>query len=422
MSIQRNAISSNLTSVSNEDRLIHYTYVVSILLSEFGSSIEMDRPIPIELIKQVAPQLMKKPEAQAVKIWNTVRRGYRASNASNEEIERWKQKLNRIIEKLEAKTKIKFVGNYPWRLFSYPCGHLEDVQPLYDRAIAEAFIGCPPDWKCSWECGKISNYDMYAAIEMVILVHEPSWLFQGEALTTNVVPLIESNLNELVIFIYMWQLRNIFEKKRKDEQPPEQTALPLQPSRELNVDELSRLQESLNEANAKLSAAEAELTKLRRENRMLKYSAEKANSNIAIKNSALPCPTIGDIQQTSAEEPRLKEPPAHEDLLPLPETGIVFLGGHQRVIAKLKELHPKWIFMTDTSPKVNCLLSSTNSVHAVFVVTTYLSHGLYQHVEAAIGKDVPKFYVTSTNIELLEKDMQKQYSLAVRTGKLARTA
>ena len=422
MSIQRNAISSNLTSVSNEDKLIHYKYAVSVLLNEFGNSLEMDRPVPAELIKQVAPQLMKKPKSQATRLWAALQRSYSTSSANKEEVERWKQKLNRVIEKLETKTKMKFVGNYPWQLFSYPDDRLEDVQSLYDGAITEAFMGCPPDWDCSLNCGKISNYDMYAAIEMVILVHEPSWLFQGEALTTNVVSLIEDNLNELVIFIYMWQLRNIFEKKRKDEQPPEQTALPLQPVRELNVDELSRLQESLNEANAKLSAAEAELTKLRRENRMLKYSAEKANSPIVAKNDEFSCSAIENIQQTSAEEPRLKEPPAHEDLLPLPETGIVFLGGHQRVIAKLKELHPKWIFMTDTSPKVNCLLSSTNSVHAVFVVTTYLSHGLYQHVEAAIGKDVPKFYVTSTNIELLEKDMQKQYSRAVRTGKLARTA
>lgn len=78
--------------------------------------------------------------------------------------------------------------------------------------------------------------------------------------------------------------------------------------------------------------------------------------------------------------------------------------------------------MTDTAPKMNSLLSSTNSVNAVFVVSTYLSHKLYQHLEAAIGKDVPKFYVTSTNIELLERDMQKQYSLAVSTGKLAHTA
>lgn len=422
MSIQRNVISSNLTSVSNEDRLIHYTYVVSVLLSEFGSSLEMDRPIPVELIKQVAPQLMKKPEAQAAKIWNTIRRGYHVSNASNEEIERWKQKLNRIIEKLEAKTKIKFVGNYPWRLFSYPCGHLEDVQPLYDRAVAEAFIGCPPDWKCSWECGKISNYDMYAAIEMVILVHEPSWLFQGGALTTNVVSLIEDNLNELIIFIYLWQLRNIFEKKRKDEQPPKQTAHPLQPVRELNVDELSRLQEALSESNAKLSEAEVEITKLRRENRMLKHSAEKANGDSEVNNHERHRPAFENIQQTSMEGCQPKEPTAPEDLLPLPETGIVFLGGHQRVIAKLKELHPKWIFMTDTAPKMNSLLSSTNSVNAVFVVSTYLSHKLYQHLEAAIGKDVPKFYVTSTNIELLERDMQKQYSLAVSTGKLAHTA
>lgn len=219
----------------------------------------------------------------------------------------------------------------------------------------------------------------------------------------------------------MWQLRNIFEKKR-DEQPPEQAAQPLQPVRELNADELSRLQKELSESNAKLSAAEAEITKLRRENRMLKHSAEKANGDIVVNNHERLRPAFENIQQASIESCQPKEPTAPEDLLPLPETGIVFLGGHQRVIAKLKELHPKWIFMTDTSPKMNSLLSSTNSVNAVFVVSTYLSHKLYQHLEAAIGKDVPKFYVTATNIELLERNMQKQYSLAVSTGKLAHTA
>lgn len=422
MGIQRNAISSNLTSVSNEDRLIHYKYAVSVLLNEFGNSLEMDRPIPAELIKQVAPQLMGKPKSQAVRLWAALQRSYNTSSASKEEVERWKQKLNRIIEKLETKTKIKFVGNYPWQLFSFPDDRLEEVQSLYDGAIAEAFMGCPPDLDCSLDCGKISKYDMYAAIEMVILVHEPSWLFQGGALTTNVVSLIEDNLNELIIFIYLWQLRNIFEKKRKDEQPPKQTAHPLQPVRELNVDELSRLQEALSESNAKLSEAEVEITKLRRENRMLKHSAEKANGDSEVNNHERHRPAFENIQQTSMEGCQPKEPTAPEDLLPLPETGIVFLGGHQRVIAKLKELHPKWIFMTDTAPKMNSLLSSTNSVNAVFVVSTYLSHKLYQHLEAAIGKDVPKFYVTSTNIELLERDMQKQYSLAVSTGKLAHTA
>lgn len=87
----------------------------------------------------------------------------------------------------------------------------------------------------------------------------------------------------------------------------------------------------------------------------------------------------------------------------LPEKGVLFLGGHQNMTKKLWNKYPEWLFVTDDR------LRTLDDVKYVFYWTNHGSHKMMRHVFSQLAEDTEIFYVTFTNIELLEDEMKRLY-------------
>lgn len=89
----------------------------------------------------------------------------------------------------------------------------------------------------------------------------------------------------------------------------------------------------------------------------------------------------------------------------LPNKGVLFLGGHQNLVNKLRNEYPKWVFMTDDDAKRIKSIKQTT----VFYFTKYGSHTLMRYVYSMLPKGVKIHYVTATNIPMLIKEMEELY-------------
>lgn len=90
----------------------------------------------------------------------------------------------------------------------------------------------------------------------------------------------------------------------------------------------------------------------------------------------------------------------------LPVKGVLFLGGHQNMIKKLRQLFPKWKYVSDDQLKQCSYFSQT----IVFYWTKHSSHKLMQYVYSKLPENVSVIYVTATNLSLLIMEMQNTYS------------
>ena len=89
----------------------------------------------------------------------------------------------------------------------------------------------------------------------------------------------------------------------------------------------------------------------------------------------------------------------------LPNKGVLFLGGHQNLVNKLRNKYPKWAFMTDDDAKRIKSIKQTT----VFYFTKYGSHTLMRYVYSMLPEGVKIHYVTATNIPMLIKEMEALY-------------
>ena len=89
----------------------------------------------------------------------------------------------------------------------------------------------------------------------------------------------------------------------------------------------------------------------------------------------------------------------------LPEKRILFLGGHQNMVKKLRQQFPKWTYVPDDKlrryPNINHKI--------VFYWTKHSSHSKMEHVYNKLSDDAEILYVTATNIPLLIDEMQNKY-------------
>lgn len=95
----------------------------------------------------------------------------------------------------------------------------------------------------------------------------------------------------------------------------------------------------------------------------------------------------------------------YNTLTTLPEKGILFLGGHQNMVKKLRQLFPKWTYVPDDKlrryPNINHKI--------VFYWTKHSSHSKMEHVYSKLPNDAVILYVTATNISMLINEMQHRY-------------
>lgn len=90
---------------------------------------------------------------------------------------------------------------------------------------------------------------------------------------------------------------------------------------------------------------------------------------------------------------------------PLPEKGILFLGGHPNMTKKLRQQFPKWTFVSDEQLK-KC---SCANPAAVFYWTGHCSHKMMRYVYSKLPANASILYVTATNLPMLIAQMQQVY-------------
>lgn len=99
-----------------------------------------------------------------------------------------------------------------------------------------------------------------------------------------------------------------------------------------------------------------------------------------------------------AEQQEPEKPWLNTDL---PDDGVVFLGGHENMVKKLRERYPRWTFLADESTQ-----TVPTNVDIVYVWSGHLSHPLWKRVIDAIGSREKLLYVQATNLDRLKEEMQ----------------
>ena len=87
----------------------------------------------------------------------------------------------------------------------------------------------------------------------------------------------------------------------------------------------------------------------------------------------------------------------------LPRENIVFLGGHPNMLKKLREHHPKWIYI---GTETEALHNIPKICDYIFVWSGHLSHGIWYHIDKQFEGRERFLFVQATNIQRLEEEMK----------------
>lgn len=97
----------------------------------------------------------------------------------------------------------------------------------------------------------------------------------------------------------------------------------------------------------------------------------------------------------------------------LPEGNVLFLGGHQNMTKKLRQIFPNWTYLSDD------LFKEIGQIDTIFFWTKHSSHSMMEFVACRKSNDAKICYVTATNIKRLIKEMEDQYLAQVATREVA---
>lgn len=92
---------------------------------------------------------------------------------------------------------------------------------------------------------------------------------------------------------------------------------------------------------------------------------------------------------------------------------VLFVGGSQSFVNRIKARHPDWTFVTmDDGLKAK----SRPAVDMIVIYCKYLSHQYMRHWYAAVSDNIPRIYVTSTNLDIVDSEIKGQYARAIAKG------
>ena len=116
--------------------------------------------------------------------------------------------------------------------------------------------------------------------------------------------------------------------------------------------------------------------------------------------------TSGSDDDSSDTEPQSDISDRALDNVVLPDSGVVFLGGKDYVIERLKARYPNWTFMNSSNYTRRGLPKNPE----IFIIFhTVVGHKDIQRIDAGLPKGTPIGYVSSTNIALLELELKREY-------------
>lgn len=123
-------------------------------------------------------------------------------------------------------------------------------------------------------------------------------------------------------------------------------------------------------------------------------------------NSDVDEDTLDDVELYEQDSELLPE----EEALPeLPDTGIMFVGGHPNFLKKLRELYPNWIYLTHKNAPER--MSQYSKLSACFICDEHMGHSLFCSVISSVkSSGVPYSYVKATNIDRVITEMRQDYA------------
>lgn len=94
---------------------------------------------------------------------------------------------------------------------------------------------------------------------------------------------------------------------------------------------------------------------------------------------------------------------------PLPDSHVVFLGGHTNMVKKIRKIFPQWKYVFDDTTRYRTF--DPNDI--IFFWTAHASHKMMRYVFSRLPDTGNVRYVTATNIDLLIRQMEEQYNNSI---------
>lgn len=187
---------------------------------------------------------------------------------------------------------------------------------------------------------------------------------------------------------------------------------------DLRVEQLLTLTRYLDEAQAEIRSLRVEsdkraeitnreLDELRTDNGRLVRENTRLRAKLELMEASISVAEEEAAQDFELDDTDVLVDSDEKYAFPLPETNILFVGGHVRLQNKLKQMHPKWKFVTTRMSY--SLLDDNLKCDFVFFYTGHMSHKLFDKVRDVLGS-TPMAYMTSQNIGLLHDEMLRAYN------------
>lgn len=241
------------------------------------------------------------------------------------------------------------------------------------------------------------------AIEITMCLYNKDQVKKGP---DNYIFEIKEHIKELYVIAYfLWaneyQLKEFKEKQnKKTSKEPQKEKSHIKEKIEKKTRDLQQELENEKEKNKKEEERlKRELAKREKEIEHLKKLLKK-KENIE-KETEVEKPV--DSPETAVEPQEISGEEYKKVVLP--EKGVVFLGGHENLIKKLRMRHSEWKFVN----KEGGFSFSATKTKLVFYYSEQISHGMAQHLAAKIPENTPLIYITGTNLERIEDQIKKGY-------------
>lgn len=260
--------------------------------------------------------------------------------------------------------------------------------------------------------------DWYTALTHIVAEYSSEFTL-GEYDRVNCAEFYKKHIKELYCLVILY---HILGEYKVQEEERKKLNLP-------TVEECNNLKRKLTELNNELQKATSDSNKksgtirsLQQENERMRTKLLKLEKQLAHAEKEQAPGLRSQLETVQKENTALRKqlgegkrmscpntPNVENDSIAgidLPDSDVVFLGGHSRMINKLKQIYPKWTYVNDDDYKMN---TTGYPGKVLFFWANHISHGMQEKIYCEHGKETPIVYVKATNIDLLQREMKLGY-------------
>lgn len=354
----------------------------------------------------------------ATPIMTSLRRGNDGEFAHiQKEHRKYKKKLQKAYELMRSKGWIHDfhtfdMTNPDYAQLSKHYSYLIPLKAITDIEITDTIIGLDPIGENEW----------LEALELVLYIENPELIRSVRECKEELkkhADVLEQISSKVCIMAYL-----IFIIRKLSSPDMLEHYYKISLGGDYRTDEFKALEESARSSEASLKKVEAEnealKTQLKAMQKMITQTPDLSkhvsemnhlhNKEIREKDQ--------QIEQLMARVAQLEEAQAKNDQelmrvtessmndkpwldIELPETGVVFVGGHPNMVKKIAYKHPKWTFIAD-----NISAGLPPKAEVIFLWTNHLSHPLWYRINEFYHGRESFCYLTATNIDRLYEEMR----------------